>query len=461
MPRLNEANRTYPRQFKVQKQDERVPNWDIRAGEPPGRVNWAQMAEPAEAGAAGLPDEAAPLTRADAVASRERILDAAAALAGDRRLEHDRDRRRRRRRALDALPPLPEPRRRSSARSSERARAPATSAPARGDHAAVPAARAARPRPAAARSRSRTSSTRCRLTSSPTSSSPRRGARPASRSPSTSSTSTARSSSAWRAPRTSPPTLEAPPALGPEIVPEGLPGFQAPPARAAPRLRGRAAVAARPRDRPAALHRHAVASLDDIAKQGAAALELANDYTDFDRGRAPAQADHAGRRDPAEPLPAAHRAHRRRAARGRPAPHLRGRRRLVRLRREPRRRLAGDRRRRRQRPDRRRPGRRRARRPARRAPQRRGPRAGGRWRCTRPSARSATPTSTSPRSSPAGAPPPRPSPGSTAATRTPYLVDADGNLTTLDGPEHPALGHGCETPDRSPPTSVSCARASG
>ena len=54
-----------------------------------------------------------------------------------------------------------------------------------------------------------------------------------------------------------PERLEAPPALGPEIVPEGLPGFYEPAARAPAGLRGRAAVAARSRARPAALRRHA------------------------------------------------------------------------------------------------------------------------------------------------------------------------------------------------------------
>jgi serine phosphatase RsbU (regulator of sigma subunit) len=77
-----------------------------------------------------------------------------------------------------------------------------------------------------------------------------------------------------------PETLEAPPALGPEIVPEGLPSFHALLKRRLPRcvavplwLRGRVIGLLLCVGTP-------VAPLEDIAKQGAAALELANDYTD-------------------------------------------------------------------------------------------------------------------------------------------------------------------------------------
>jgi serine phosphatase RsbU (regulator of sigma subunit) len=77
-----------------------------------------------------------------------------------------------------------------------------------------------------------------------------------------------------------PETLEAPPALGPEIVPEGLPSFYELLKRRLPRcvatplwLRGRVIGLLLCVGAP-------VAPLDDIAKQGAAALELANDYTD-------------------------------------------------------------------------------------------------------------------------------------------------------------------------------------
>ncbi len=99
-------------------------------------------------------------------------------------------------------------------------------------------------------------------------------------------------------------------------------------------------------------------SLADIAKQGAAALELANDYTDY--------IEAARRRKPTTPAaeiqqnlfpPRIARIAGAQLA-GVAAPELRGRRRLVRLRREPRRRLARDRRRRRHRSDRRRPRRR-------------------------------------------------------------------------------------------------------
>ncbi len=78
-----------------------------------------------------------------------------------------------------------------------------------------------------------------------------------------------------------PERLEAPPALGPEIVPEGLPEFQRRLERNLPGctceplwLRGRVTALMLCVGRP-------VAPLADIAKQGAAALELANDYTDF------------------------------------------------------------------------------------------------------------------------------------------------------------------------------------
>jgi len=78
-----------------------------------------------------------------------------------------------------------------------------------------------------------------------------------------------------------PAELEAPPALGPEIVPEGLPLFYEALRRRLPRcfaaplwLRGRVIGLLLCVGEP-------IASLDDIAKQGAAALELANDYTDL------------------------------------------------------------------------------------------------------------------------------------------------------------------------------------
>jgi serine phosphatase RsbU (regulator of sigma subunit) len=77
-----------------------------------------------------------------------------------------------------------------------------------------------------------------------------------------------------------PERLSAPPALGPEIVPEGLPDFydrlqhELPGCVAEPLwLRGRVTGLLLCVGTP-------IASLADIAKQGAAALELANDYTD-------------------------------------------------------------------------------------------------------------------------------------------------------------------------------------
>ncbi len=78
-----------------------------------------------------------------------------------------------------------------------------------------------------------------------------------------------------------PERLDAPPALGPEIVPEGLPEFydrlrtQLPGCVCEPLwLRGRVTALLLCVGEP-------VAPLGDIAKQGAAALELASDYTDL------------------------------------------------------------------------------------------------------------------------------------------------------------------------------------
>ncbi len=78
-----------------------------------------------------------------------------------------------------------------------------------------------------------------------------------------------------------PENLAEPPALGPEIVPEGLPAFQYHLRQRLPGcvceplwLRGRVIGLLLCMGTP-------LAPLDDIAKQGAAALELANDYTDY------------------------------------------------------------------------------------------------------------------------------------------------------------------------------------
>ncbi len=78
-----------------------------------------------------------------------------------------------------------------------------------------------------------------------------------------------------------PDQLDAPPAIGPEIVPEGLPEFYA---RLQQRLPGCVAEPLWLRGRVLGLLLCVgtpLGSLEDIAKQGAAALELANDYTDF------------------------------------------------------------------------------------------------------------------------------------------------------------------------------------
>ncbi len=78
-----------------------------------------------------------------------------------------------------------------------------------------------------------------------------------------------------------PAHIDTPPALGPEIVPEGLPAFverlqrQLPGCVVEPLwLRGRVTGLLLCMGSP-------VADLADIARQGAAALDLANDYTDF------------------------------------------------------------------------------------------------------------------------------------------------------------------------------------
>ena len=78
-----------------------------------------------------------------------------------------------------------------------------------------------------------------------------------------------------------PETLDAPPALGPEIVPEGLPDFYERLHETMPRcvatplwLRGRVLGLLLCVGMP-------LIELEDIARQGAAALELANDYTDL------------------------------------------------------------------------------------------------------------------------------------------------------------------------------------
>ena len=78
-----------------------------------------------------------------------------------------------------------------------------------------------------------------------------------------------------------PETLDAPPALGPEIVPEGLPTYYERLRETMPRcqatplwLRGRVLGLLLSVGMP-------LTELEDVARQGAAALELANDYTDL------------------------------------------------------------------------------------------------------------------------------------------------------------------------------------
>lgn len=78
-----------------------------------------------------------------------------------------------------------------------------------------------------------------------------------------------------------PASIDAPPALGPEIVPEGLPAFQE---RLRQRLPGCVCEPLWLRGRVTGLllcMGTPLAPLEDIARQGAAAMELVNDYTDF------------------------------------------------------------------------------------------------------------------------------------------------------------------------------------
>ena len=132
-----------------------------------------------------------------------------------------------------------------------------------------------------------------------------------------------------------PEELEAPPALGPEIVPEGLAAYET---RLRQRLPGCVAEPLWLRGRVTALFLcigTPVAPLEDIAKQGAAALELAERLHGLHRGETTAETDDPGRGDPAEPFPTSDHADRRRAVGGRAPADLRSRWRLVRLRRKP------------------------------------------------------------------------------------------------------------------------------
>ncbi len=126
-----------------------------------------------------------------------------------------------------------------------------------------------------------------------------------------------------------PDQLDAPPAIGPEIVPEGLrefytrlqqrfPGCVAEPLWLRGRVTGLLLCVGTP-----------VASLEDIAKQGAAALELSNDYSDFIEAARRRKPTTAAAEIQQNLFPPPHLPDRRRTARRRPASRLRSRRRLV------------------------------------------------------------------------------------------------------------------------------------
>ena len=219
--------------------------------------------------------------RADAVASRERILDAAAALAGDRRTSMieiaaaagvGRSTLYRHFSSRQALERALQQR-----RSTWPCHWPAEWADC---HAAVPLTRPAGTRaPAHPRghpcARRGASPSRARPAGSRGPAGSRRRRRPLCR---------RHRRIAARAPRRLrrlPEELEAPPALGPEIVPEGLAAYET---RLRQHLPGCVVEPLWLRGRVTALFLcigTPVAPLEDIAKQGAAALELANHYTDF------------------------------------------------------------------------------------------------------------------------------------------------------------------------------------
>ena len=119
-----------------------------------------------------------------------------------------------------------------------------------------------------------------------------------------------------------PETLDAPPAIGPEIVPEGLPGYYERLRETLPRcvatplwLRGRVLGLLLCVGMP-------LTELEDVARQGAAALELANDYTDLIESARRRKPTTAAAEVQHHLLPPRIARDHRRAARGRAAAHL-------------------------------------------------------------------------------------------------------------------------------------------
>ena len=151
-----------------------------------------------------------------------------------------------------------------------------------------------------------------------------------------------------------PERLDAPPAVGPEIVPEGLGWlYEQPSSGACPaasrRRCGCAAASSASCCRSARRRRRSRTSPSRAPPRSSWPTTTPTSS----RPPAGASRPRAAAEIQQNLFPPRLSPHRRRRARRRPAAHLRGRRRLVRLRREPRRGVAGDRRRRRHRADRR------------------------------------------------------------------------------------------------------------
>ena len=99
-----------------------------------------------------------------------------------------------------------------------------------------------------------------------------------------------------------PDRIEDAPALGPEIVPEELPEFYARLQQQLPGLRRRAALAARPGPRAAALRRHPHRVAHGHRQTGRRRARARQRLHRLHRGRPPTQTPPPRRGDPAEPL---------------------------------------------------------------------------------------------------------------------------------------------------------------